>query len=93
MASKVFFVLMAFSKDPLLAFRKAIFLSQNCKRLVMVDKFLLEFFEPILSYFARRMHDLMLQSHKKYSLNSKYLTFDCKVFIDRFLVKDSKEFQ
>lgn len=59
----------------------------------MVDMFLLKFSGQDLSYFEHQRHDLKLRFNKKYSLNSKYQTFDYKAFIDKFLETDSKVFQ
>jgi hypothetical protein len=60
--------------------------------MVMEDKCLLIFFEQVLSCFEHQKHDLALQFHRKYILNSKYLIFDYKAFIDKFKEINNMEF-
>lgn len=88
-----FFELMAFYLDLLSTFKIIISLSLDYKFQEEVDMYLLEFFEPNLSYFERQMHDSMLLFNIIYILNSKYQIFGYKVSIDIFMVIGSTEYQ
>lgn len=84
---------MVFCWDLSLTFEKEGFLNHCYRYLEVEDKCLLKSFELNFSYFEHQMHDLMLQSSKKYILDSIYLIFDYKVSIGIFMETDNKVYQ